>query len=505
MNEASVGSRFSVTLVTNLLRAVINLSAGLLVARGLGPEDYGRFSFLIGAFLAIRHLLDLGSSNAFFTFISQRPRHRRFYMYYFGWLGVQSLGPLLVVGLIFPMQWVALIWEGEGRGLLLLAFAATFLQNRAWQTAVQIAESQRLTHRIQTLNLVVAAFHLVTVALLWTTGALTVSRLFLLIFVEYAFALLVSAKVLNVSIASVDPDRLPSTFKEFGNYCGPLVPLAGVAFVYEFADRWLLQHYGGAVEQAYYAVGAQFAAVSLIATTSVLKIFWKEIAEAHERGDKERTANLYRRVHRVFYMVTASIAGFLIPWAEDVVRVILGPAFVAGAMTLAIMFLYPVLQTVGQINGTMLYATAQSRAQAIIGVAFMLCSIVVAYFVLAPPTALVPGMGLGATGLAIKMVGMAVLQVAALMWWTARVNEWEVDWVHHLIGISVPLAAGFLSRWFGELALFSNFPVPMKLIIVMTAYLMQLALSVLLMPWLVDLSRQNVRSAVSATLGRWWV
>ena len=503
MSDASIRSRFSVTLVTNLLRALVNFSAGLLVARGLGPEDYGRFAFLIGAFLALRQLLDLGSSNAFFTFVSQRPRHRRFYMYYFAWLAVQSLGPLLVIGLILPASWVAVIWEGEGRALLVLAFAATFLQNRAWQTAVQIAESQRLTHRIQVLNLVVAVFHLVVVTLLWTTGTLTVTRLFLLIFGEYALALVVSAKVVKVATASADSDRLPSMFKDYKKYCGPLVPLAGVGFAYEFADRWLLQHHGGAAEQAYYAVSAQFAAVSLIATTSVLKIFWKEIAEAHERGDKERTANLYRRVHRVFYMVTASIAGFLVPWAEDVVLVVLGPAFVAGATTLAIMFLYPVLQTVGQINGTMLYATEQSRAQAIIGVAFMLCSIVVAYFVLAPPTALVPGMGLGATGLAVKMVGMAVLQVAALTWWTARVNGWPVDWGHHLIGISLPLSAGFLSRWFGELALFGDFPAPMKLVIVATAYLFQLTLGVLLMPWLVDLSRQDVRKFVSTTLGRW--
>ena len=503
MIKESIGSRFSVTLVANLFRALINFSAGLALARGLGPEDFGRLTFLIGTFLALRQLIDLGSSNAFFTFVSQRLRHRRFYTYYFGWLAVQALAVMLVIGVIFPGQWLALIWEGEDRGLLLLAFAATFLQNRTWQTAVQIAESQRLTHRIQFLNLLVAAVHLMMVGGLWATGTLTVERLFQFVLGEYAIALLVSSRVLKLSFAGGQPDGPHSTLKEFRSYCGPLVPLAVVGFMYEFADRWLLQHHGGATQQAYYAVGAQFAAVSLLATTSMIKIFWKEIAEAHERKDRDRTAWLYRRTHRVFFMVTVAGAGFLIPWAGEIVEVLLGPAFVPGATTLAIMFLYPAIQTVGQINGTVLYATEQNRAQAIIGVAFMLSSVAVTYFILAAPSAVIPGLGLGSAGLAVKMVGMGLLQAMALVWWTARVNEWRVDWAQPAVALALVLIAGFLSRWVVEFAGFGAFPAPVLPLIAGTAYLLQLTLGVLLMPWLIDCTREDFTKLMSLILDRW--
>src|SRR5207302_5348904 len=122
-----------------------------------------------------------------------------------------------------------------------------------------------------------------------------------------------------------------------------------IGFAYEFADRWLLQGYGGSVQQAYYAVSAQFAAIALLATGSILSIFWKEIAEAHHRGDHVRTGMLYKKVSRLLFVIGAVIAGFLLPWAQDLLRLLLGAAYVGGPSTLAIMFLYPIHQSMGQI------------------------------------------------------------------------------------------------------------------------------------------------------------
>ena len=65
----SVGSRFSFSLIANLLKAGIGFITGLIVARGLGPEQYGRMMFLLATFMAVRGLLDLGSISAFFTFL----------------------------------------------------------------------------------------------------------------------------------------------------------------------------------------------------------------------------------------------------------------------------------------------------------------------------------------------------------------------------------------------------------------------------------------------------
>jgi O-antigen/teichoic acid export membrane protein len=72
-----------------------------------------------------------------------------------------------------------------------------------------------------------------------------------------------------------------------------MIPYACLSFAYIFLDRWLLQDFGGNLEQAFYGVGAQFSAVSLIATSAMLRVFWKEMAESHESGDTEGSRILY--------------------------------------------------------------------------------------------------------------------------------------------------------------------------------------------------------------------
>ena len=63
-------------------------------------------------------------------------------------------------------------------------------------------------------------------------------------------------------------------FKEFKVYCAPLVLYTIVGFFYTFLDYWLLQYFGGSIEQGYYSVGYRFSAIVIIATTSVSNIFF---------------------------------------------------------------------------------------------------------------------------------------------------------------------------------------------------------------------------------------
>ena len=74
LHSTSVKLRLVVSVGSNALRALISFFTGLLIARALNPAGYGDLMFLLGSFVAIRSLLDMGSSSAFFTFLSQRSR-----------------------------------------------------------------------------------------------------------------------------------------------------------------------------------------------------------------------------------------------------------------------------------------------------------------------------------------------------------------------------------------------------------------------------------------------
>jgi O-antigen/teichoic acid export membrane protein len=490
----SIRSRFVFTVGSNLVRSALSFVTGILLARWLGPTSYGNMAFLLGTFIGLRQLLDMGSSSAFFTFLSQRSRSKRFVQSFYAWLGIQFIIPLCIIGVLFPTRWIQNIWHGEPRDLVLLAFAAAYMQLSVWPVIQQAGEAQRKTVWVQGVGVVIAAVHLLVVVLLLSLGRMGLYAVFTASAVEYLLAAVVAHKRMRYAPADeTGPGEVPEpVFKNFLHYCIPLIPYAGVSFANEFADRWLLQNYGGGVQQAFYAVGAQFASIALIATTASLRIFWKEIAEANHRGDHVRAGLLYKRVSRLLFLVGAVIAGFLIPWSGALLHKILGSAYVGGAMTLAIMFLYPVHQSMGQIGCTMLMATERVSYQVISGIVFMIAGIVVSYFVLAPRSAAIPGLGLASEGLAIKMLVMQFMQVNVIAYIISRIWRWPFDWVYQPVSLLGCLGLGWLAH-FAATGLAGK---TWSLFVVMGIgglfYLALMGAFVYAMPWLAGLTREEL-------------
>lgn len=497
----SIRARFGFSLFANLSKAIISFGTGLLVARGLGPEQYGTMMFLLGTFTAVRQLFDVGSSTAFFTFLSQRQRSRRFVGWYFAWIGMQFLLTLLAVGLLFPASWIELIWKGEQRHLVILAFLAAYMQSVLWSVILQMGESQRLTRWVQGVAVSVALVHFLLMALAWWWDWLAVHTVFGLMIIEWLIAVAVVAKQLRFLRLPTEIDTGKSVFNEFWHYCRPLILYSWLGFAYEFADRWLLQTYAGSVQQAYYAVAFQFGGIAAIATSSILNIFWKEIAEAHHQNNHDRVAMLYRQVSRGLFFVAATVAGFLVPWAEDILRITLGAAYVGGASTLMLMFFYPLHQSLGQIGGTMAYATGRVALQVKIGMAFMTSSIVVTYFMLANVESPLPGLELGSLGLASKMVVMQIIHVNALAFYLSRSLGIKFDWLFQPVAALLCTGAGLLVYSLSR-ALLINSTVFAQLATAGIFYLLLTALSLYALPWLVSMTRSELVSLVHRSLMR---
>src|SRR3989442_12337592 len=113
LNSTSVKTRMLVSIGSNALRAALSFFTGVVIARSLDPSGYGDLMFLLGSFAAIRMLLDMGCSSAFFTFLSRRSRGRRFYLLYFAWLALQVVITVIVVGLLIPSSLLHRIWLGH--------------------------------------------------------------------------------------------------------------------------------------------------------------------------------------------------------------------------------------------------------------------------------------------------------------------------------------------------------------------------------------------------------
>jgi O-antigen/teichoic acid export membrane protein len=505
VNPTSVKTRFLVSVGANALRAVVSLCTGLLIARGLGPSGYGDLTYLLASFVAIRALLDLGSSNAFYTFISRSPRGRKFYSMYFGWLLLQFALSLLLVAVVFPQDVLHAIWLGHSRDLILYALVASFMQQQVWTTIAQVGESSRLTVRVQLLGLVVVAVHLVVVIVLQLTDLLSVKSVLAVIAAEYLVALVIATRLLRTPPSpEVSGASAREILAQYWSFCRPLIVIALTAFLYDFADKWLLQRFAGSSQQGFYQIAAQLAAVSLLATTSILNIFWKELAEASARADKARLARLYNKVSRGLLVLGALVSCFLIPWAKQLVMLLLGAAYQASWPVLALMLLYPIHQSTGQVNATTFMACERTREYMVIALIGQLAALPVSYFLLAAPTATpLPGLGLGAYGLALKMVGVNIILVNLQAWVIARFNRWKFEWFYQLAAIVPLLVLGYLAKAITDLMISTDASTDPRLHLVAglaiagTLFLPCAAALLWLQPRLAGFEREEVHALVA--------
>ena len=248
MSKNSIKSRFFVSLIGNILRSGINFTTSLLVARLLGPNEFGRMAFLIAIFTSIKSLVDLGTSSAFFTFISQKIRSKRFIIFYWKWISLQFLFIIFILFCILPTSLIEKVFFEKNKILILLAFIATFMQGTFWQISSQMAEAQRNTLKVQIINVVTIIFHLIVVLTLWKFKIIGIVFLFISIIIEWLIAGVLASKLYNNSSNLITENNFiveskHSIYKEYKAYCLPLIPYVIFGFIYEFGDRWMKNKY----------------------------------------------------------------------------------------------------------------------------------------------------------------------------------------------------------------------------------------------------------------------
>jgi O-antigen/teichoic acid export membrane protein len=99
--EDSLKKRYFSKLSANVIGLVFSLITQAIIPRGLGPAAYGNFSFLSGFFGQVVDFFDSGTSVAFYSKLSQRPRDHALLRFYWGFAAAVSIAlVLLTLGLI---------------------------------------------------------------------------------------------------------------------------------------------------------------------------------------------------------------------------------------------------------------------------------------------------------------------------------------------------------------------------------------------------------------------
>lgn len=443
-NNQSIFARFSASILFNILRGGLTLATTVLLARFLGVDNYGRMAFLLASFLAFKSLLDMSSSHAFFTFLSEKTRSKKFVNMYLCWMACQLVVSLLLVGLILPDEVLEKVWINESRFLIILALTATFMQQSGWLVASQMAEAQRQTFKVQKLGMVIVSINLVMILLLEYADLITLPILFTVLTLEWFAGAFLAARM-YVGLDDIS-DTFSSVVGEFWAYCKPLIPYVWLVALGEFLDRWMLQTWGGNAEQGYYAVAANIMIVVSIGVISIIRILWKEIAEAYHQKNMDLVSSLYQRTNRTIYAGAAFFVGASLPWSSEILNTLLGSDYSAGNKTFMLMVIYTAHQSLGQINGVLLLATKKVKIHTIIGSVAVIAGVAASYYTLAPAEAVIPGLNMGSEGLAWKMFLINCVMVNVLMYIIAREFNWKYQWFYQFYVLGLAILVGYLVK-----------------------------------------------------------
>jgi O-antigen/teichoic acid export membrane protein len=410
----SVRSRYAVTLGAQVVRMLLSVVTAAVVPRTLGPAAYGGYSFILSTSTAIRGFLDNGAQQAFFTFSSQTRSSGPLTKLYGLVLGGQLALVLLLIGLAVASGTTDWLWRGQRIDQIVLVtlvdwalFIVLVLQ--------QLGDSKGRTVFPQIAAAVVSALTLLVL--------LVLSLLHALNFYSYAWLNLLGAALTCIALCyGLFTRHGAQLWHGSGQWRGylrrwwlftrPLIVLQYYFPVVAYLGIYLLQRWYGSSELGFYALALQWSGFALVFTTSGLNIFWREIAHS-AAYDLAESAVTYQRFSRMFLFLSLALSCGLSAGSRLLVQTVAGARFAAAVPVLAIMAFYPISQTINQLTVASMKATERTASYARWSFLLSLPELVLTYVLLAPGDAVLPGLHLGATGMAIKtsLWGLVAAQV----------------------------------------------------------------------------------------------
>lgn len=520
MSQTSLQARFKFKLLSNLTAVLLGLVTMSFVPRALGPENFGKFEFLTNNFKLIFDTLTLQVPVAFFNWISRKGHKEETGIA----SGVTLHFSLLMAGMFAFVIAAAimanlhsLLWPGVDAVYLWEAFLFTLVVF-FYQLLVFLADGMSLTVGLERIRLLQNVLKALILLGLVFAGFMNLHSYFFGQVAVITFSIVLSALWLArrgacsfeaLKIWKFRREAVSRYWSFAWQYARPLTVLMAGGFLFLYFDRWFLQLIGGSVQQGYFGLSDRLGAIAFVFTSAMTPLLTREFAFAHEEKNTERLIRLFDRI-KLFLFIAAMISCFMSVQSATIIKLVGGAQYQGAVLPIAIMALYPIHQTFGQLSGALLMATGQTRLYSRIGLSMLMGSVPITYFLLAPTTYAVPGLDLGATGLALKMVAVQFLATNIQLYCNTRYlrisyGKWLLFQLTmipllYLIAKAITMTCGTIfSRFFAQRAeeIFAN---GVLFVISGAAYCAILLALLYLVPRLAGLSRDEMRFKLTSLL-----
>jgi O-antigen/teichoic acid export membrane protein len=452
MND-SLKKRYFYKLFSNFLGIPISIAVQSIIPRGLGPKNYGDFNFLSNFFTQIVSFFDAGTSIGFYTKLSQRPKESKLVSFYFYFIFVVTLLVVAFVTIVCSAGIHVKLWPDQ---LVFYIYLAVFFSVLTWITQVmgQITDACGLTVPAEVGKVFQKIIGLLIIVILFLNQKLNLTNFFFYNYIILFLLILILIRVTRRYTYSLqgawklDSAETKGYVKEFYQYSHPLIVYSFVGLVAGIFDRWLLQIYGGSVQQGFFGLSYQIGAICFLFAGTMTLLITREFSIAYNNKDLELIANLFHKYIPLLYSITAFFACFIAANANKVTFIIGGGRFRDATLAVAIMAFFPIHQTYGQLSGSLFYATGQTKLYRNIGIVFMLVGLPFTYFMIAPNKLF--GMNAGASGLAIKMVLLQFIAVNVQLYFNVRLLKLSFVkyFLHQLLSIAFFVVCAFIPALF---------------------------------------------------------
>ena len=499
--EDPLRKRYLYKLFPNLWGMVMGLITMGMTPRALGPAAYGDYNYLTNFFFQIVSFFDMGTSIGFFAKISSRQKEPGLITFYFAFLLMLAVTVFLVLFATFFTSLNLLIWPGQTKIFILLA-ASFGIFTLVSQVLNKLTDAYALTVKAEMAKVIRVTIGTIFTVLLFMLNRLNLFTLFvlqlgILLVIIISFLLIINEKVKIRDLIMFLPKRtIKGYIKEFYKYSHPILAMALFGLVIGLFDRWLLQYFAGSEQQGFYGLSYSIGAYCFLFTSAIQPLLMREFSISHGSGDHERMTSLFRKYIPLFYFITAYFSCFIAINADKVTSIVGGGQYQAAVVPIAIMAFYPIHQTYGQLSSSVLLATERTALYRNIGITMMAIGLAFTYLFIAPARFM--GLGLGAIGLAIKMVALQIVGVNVQLYFNSKIinlNFWRYI-AHQLVVPAVLVACAFAVRLLLG-ALFSGKYLLLNFLASGVIYSISVVLLVYCFPMIVGFKKQEVTSLLT--------
>jgi O-antigen/teichoic acid export membrane protein len=498
----SLPKRYFYKLGSKFINIPVNIISSAIIPRALGVEAYGSYNFIVDFFTRLISFFDSGSSVGFYSKLSQRIDESTLIRFYWGIILIICSLIILFASSVFVLGLQEKVWIGQKA---LFIWLGLFVGLLSWinQLVNKIMDAYGLSVRGELSIVKQRLIGITILGILYISGNLNLEIFFLYNFIILLILLYLWRKILKDNGLELIPRKrlsvklIKSYSQEFYKFSQPLFIGGLVVFIFGYADRWLLQLYGGANQQGLFSLSLKVGALCYLITGSMVPLFQREISKAYGEKNLDGMRIIFERFVPMFFSLSVSIGVFFFFQAENVSMLLGGVEYSGAAIPVSIMSLYPIHQTYGQLNSSVFFALGRTKIYRNIAVITTIFGIILTFILLAPRS--MNGLDMGSTGLAIKMVFVQLVGQNILLWFNTKFFKisFGTMFIHQIKSIiiigSAAAFASYLSSFFFA-GIITSF------IIAGLVYLIALTIILYYVPSLFSTSRDEVNRNLQALI-----